>query len=448
MVLKTITFYTFSNYINIFLSFVQGFFLVKILSLSQMGEFSQFKIILNYLLLFNLGLTNSFFILLPKSSSDERKIFKNQIFTINTIIFIIVSFLFLSFFLIYKEEIFLFIFLVLLFYSSKEIPSYYLRSVGDFSKYSVNLILSQTVLLLSTIFLAYLFGLKGAYFSYLFYSIFSFFFGIFLIKGIRFSNFNIENFKFFIKKGFNIYFVGFLNQIISNFERLFLSFILMKETFAIYSTAVFFLSFVQMLPVSIIQFFLPDFVKNIEGYSQKKINIFFIVISTITFFLIILSYLFLKIITGSILQNYIGSVKIFLILSITIFYDIFFYLMFNKLLSLEKLKYYNYIQIAGSFIVFLGVLLFYLIKRDVDIVEFSYYFLILKTLYFFIWVMFLKVFLNMSLNFLSFIMIFLYTFIIIIFEKINLYLSFGLILFFSAILIFSVKKLTLLMKEE
>ncbi|HAF08050.1 MAG: hypothetical protein XD76_0711 [candidate division TA06 bacterium 32_111] len=448
MVLKTITFYTFSNYINIFLSFVQGFFLVKILSLSQMGEFSQFKIILNYLLLFNLGLTNSFFILLPKSSPDERKIFKNQIFTINTIIFIIVSFLFLSFFLIYKKEIFLFIFLVLLFYSSKEIPSYYLRSVGDFSKYSVNLILSQTVLLLSTIFLASLFGLKGAYFSYLFYSIFSFFFGIFLIKGIRFSNFNIENFTFFIKKGFNIYFVGFLNQIISNFERLFLSFILMKETFAIYSTAVFFLSFVQMLPVSIIQFFLPDFVKNIEVYSQKKINIFFIVISTITFFLIILSYLFLKIITGSILQNYIGSVKIFLILSITIFYDIFFYLMFNKLLSLEKLKYYNYIQIAGSFIVFLGVLLFYLIKRDVDIVEFSYYFLILKTLYFFIWVMFLKVFLNMSLNFLSFIMIFLYTFIIIIFEKINLYLSFGLILFFSAILIFSVKKLTLLMKEE
>ncbi len=447
MVLRKITFYTFSNYINIFLSFVQGFFLVKILSLSQMGEFSQFKIILNYLMLFNLGLTNSFLILLPNSSPDERKIFKNQIFTINTIIFITVSILFLSLFLFFKREIFLFIFLVLFFYSSKEIPSYYLRAVGEFSKYSTNLILSQTVLLLSTITLTYLFGLKGAYLSFLIYSVFSFFFGISLIKGINFSNFNFGNFIFFIKKGFDIYFVGFLNQIISNFERLFLSFILLKETFAIYSTAVFFLSFIQMLPVSIVQFFLPDFVKNIEKYSQKKLNIFFVIISTLTFFMIIVSYLFLKIITKKILPNYADSVKIFSILSVTIFFDIFFYLMFNKLLSLEKLKYYNYIQIVGSLIVFLGVLLFYLFKKDINIIEFSYYFLLLKTLYFFIWVFFLKFIFNISLKFFSLILIFLYSFIIIIFENINLYLSFGIILLFFTILILFAKKLILFIKE-
>ncbi|MEO0288664.1 MAG: hypothetical protein ABIN00_03420 [candidate division WOR-3 bacterium] len=449
MVIRSVTFYTISNYINIFLSFIQGFFLVKMLSLQQMGEFSQFKIILNYLLLFNFGLTNSFLILLPKVSDKEKEIYKNKIFTINSLIFLVIS-LFLSLLVLFlKKEIFLFLSLTLFFYSAKEIPLYYLKSTGDFSKYSINLVLSQIILLVLTIVLTYFFGLNGAYISFIFYSLLSFAVGVMFTKGIRFETFNFENLLFFLRKGFSIYFVGLLNQIISSFERLFLSFILIKETFAIYSTAVFFLSFVQMLPVSIVQYFLPDFVKNIDKYSCKRLNFFFITISVLTFFFITVSYVFLKIVTGKFLTNYVESVNIFLILSITIFFDIFFYIMFNKLLSIEKLKYYNYLQIAGSLLILSGVLIFYIFEKKIDIVKFSYYFLTLKTLYFFIWILLSKFILKAKiLNLFSLATVLLFSLLIFSFEKLNLNLLIGIIIFICFIFIFEGKKLVLWMRKN
>ncbi|MEJ5307727.1 MAG: hypothetical protein WHT27_05465 [candidate division WOR-3 bacterium] len=449
MVIRNITFYTFSNYINIFLSFIQGFFLVKMLSLQQMGEFSQFKIVLSYLLLLNFGLTNSFMILLPRVTDKEKEIYKNKIFTINSLIFFTVSLFLLPFFLFLKKSIFLFLFLTLFFYSAKEIPLYYLKSTGDFYKYSLNLVLSQTMLLFSTIVLTYFFGLNGAYVSFIVYSLFSFAVGVIFTKGIRFETFNFENLLFFLKKGFSIYSVGFLNQIISSFERLFLSFILIKETFAIYSTAVFFLSFAQMLPVSIVQYFLPDFVKNIDKYSYKRINVFFITISVLTFFFIVVSYVFLKIVTKRFLTNYIESVNIFLILSITIFFDIYFYIMFNKLLSIEKLKYYNYLQIFGSFLILSGVLIFYIFEKKIDIVKFSYYFLTLKTVYFFIWIFFLNFILKAKiLDLFSLATILLFSLIIFSFEKMNLILLLGVIFFICFIFIFKGKNFVLWMKKN
>lgn len=449
MVIRNVTFYTVSNYINIFLSFIQGFFLVKLLSLEQMGEFSQFKIILNYLLLFNLGLTNSFLILLPKVSDKEKEIYKNKIFTINSLIFFVVSLILLSFFFFLKKGIFLFLFLTLFFYSAKEIPSYYLKSIGDFSKYSINLVFSQVVLLVLTVVLTYFFDLNGAYISFIGYSLLSFALGVIFTKGIKFETFNFDNLLFFLKKGFTIYSVGFLNQIISSFERLFLSFILLKETFAIYSTAVFFLSFVQMLPVSIVQYFLPDFVKNINKYSHKRLNIFFITISILTFFFIIVSYIFLRIVTERFLPNYIESVRIFSILSITIFFDIFFYIMFNKLLSIEKLKYYNYLQIVGSILVLSGVSIFYIFEKNVDIVKFSYYFLSLKTLYFFIWMLFFNFILKIKiLNLFSLIVILIFGLMIFSFEKLNLNFLIGITLFICFIFIFEGKKFFLWMRKN
>ncbi|MEO0234257.1 MAG: oligosaccharide flippase family protein [candidate division WOR-3 bacterium] len=449
MVIRNITFYTFSNYINIFLSFVQGFLLVKMLSLQQMGEFSQFKIILNYLLLFNFGLTNSFLILLPKVSDKEREIYKNKIFTINSLIFFVVSLCLLILVLFLRKEIFLFLFLTLFFYSAKEIPLYYLKSIGDFSKYSINLVLSQIILLVLTIVLTYSFGLNGAYISFIFYSLISFAVGVIFTKGIRFETFSFDNFLFFFRKGFSIYFVGFLNQIISSFERLFLSFILIKETFAIYSTAVFFISFVQMLPVSIVQYFLPDFVKNINKYSYRRLNFLFITISVLTFFFITLSYVFLKIVTKKFLTNYIESVNIFLILSITIFFDIFFYIMFNKLLSIEKLKYYNYLQIVGSFLTLSGVLIFYIFEKKIDIVNFSYYFLTLKTFYFFIGIFFTNFILKVKvLNLLSLATVLVFSLLIFSFEKLYLNLLIGIIIFICFIFVFKGKKLVLWMRKN
>lgn len=389
---KTLTFYTFSNYLNIFLSLVQGFFLLKILSVEEMGSFSQFKIILNYLMLFNLGVLNSLMILIPSSSEEQKNIYKNKIFTINFLIYIIVSLSILSFFLYKKNQMILFLSPAIFFYAIKDFPSYFLKSDGRFKRYSLNLLSSQTIFLFLIIILSIRLKLIGAYLSVIIFSLVSLLFGIFLIGGIKFDFPLPVETIFFIKKGFSIYFVGFLNQILGNFERLFLSFILIKERFAVYATSVFFLSFIQMLPSSIIQYFLPDFVRNTKKYNQKRISLIFTSISVLTFFFIIFSFLFLKTITAIYFKSYVDSVKIFGILSTTVFFDIFFYLLYNKLLSVEKLKIYIFIQIAGSLFLVLGIILYSVLVVGIDLVKFSYFFVMLKGIHFLLTLFFLKIF--------------------------------------------------------
>jgi|GEM_PF-2193164 len=389
---KTLTFYTFSNYLNIFLSLVQGFFLLKILSVEEMGSFSQFKIILNYLMLFNLGTLNSFMILIPSSSDQQKNVYKNKVFTVNFFIYLIVSLSILSFFFYKKDQMILFLSPAIFFYAIKDFPSYFLKSDGRFKKYSLNLLFSQTIFLFLIIILSLRLKLVGVYLSVIIFSLVSLFFGIFLIGGIKFDFPLPVETIFFIKKGFNIYFVGFLNQIFANFERLFLSFILIKERFAVYATSVFFLSFIQMFPSSIVQYFLPDFVRNAKKYNQRRISLIFSSISVLTFFFIIFSFLFLKIITAIYFKNYVDSVKIFGILSTTVFFDIFFYLLYNKLLSIEKLKIYIFIQIVGSIMLVVGIIFYSILVVNIDLVKFSYFFVMLKGLHFVFVLFFLNFF--------------------------------------------------------
>ncbi|MGE3062605.1 MAG: hypothetical protein AB7T10_03130 [bacterium] len=391
MSFKKITLFTFSNYIGLFSALVQGLFTAKVLSVTDMGSFSQVKIIVSYMLLLNPGVINGLIYKLPLSKKDEGRNYASSAFFFSLFLFFFAFLIFLIIYFKTNRSEWFFVGLVLLFSSLREVLAFSLRALQRFEKLSLLTLffsVSQAVLIIG---FSIPWKLDGTMWALALSSILSFVFGLFLLKDtIRFT-FSLRSVYELFAGGWMIYLNGLYGMILSSFERIALSFAAAKDVFAVYSVGIFFVSIFDMLSSSVTQYLTPQMVKNGKGYSEEKLvetsqSILYIMIA-----LIFTTLLLMRFFVPLFLEKYTQSVKIASILSVTSLFQVYYNMMFSKYLSSKKMYEYFPVQTIGAIITVAGTLLYFVFGDKRNLVYFSIFILLIRTLYFLVSAVYFKI---------------------------------------------------------
>jgi O-antigen/teichoic acid export membrane protein len=394
MSFKKITLFTFSNYIGLLSALVQGLFTAKILSVTDMGSFSQVKIIVSYMLLLNPGVINGLIYKLPISKTEEGIDYASSAFFFSLFLFFSAFLVFLIIYFKTNHSEWFFAGLVLLFSSLKEVLAFSLRALQKFERLSLLTLffsVSQAVLIIG---FSIPWKLGGAMWALSLSSILSFVFGLFLLKDIIRFTFSIRRVYELFLGGWMIYLNGLYAMILSSFERISLSFAAEKKIFAVYSVGIFFVSIFDMLSSSVTQYLTPKMVKDGEGYSEEKLISSSQSILYIMTAFIFTSLLLMRFLVPVFLDKYTESVKIASILSVTSLFQVYYNMMFSKYLSLKKMHKYFPVQTIGAVMTVGGTLLYFVFGDRSNLVYFSIFILILRTLYFLISAVYFKITLN------------------------------------------------------
>ncbi len=359
MILRHASFYTISIYINTILAALQGIVAAKLLDPYYMGYFSQIKVILSYMMLINVGFINGLIIVLPKADKKTQDEYISNGFWISFFLYILGAMIFLALYFIINDKAFLFAAMIFPIYGIKELPIYILRSKGDFKHLSILYLVISIVSFILITTLIYLFRFKGAL------GALSISVSLTLIFGIIIGKMKIE-FKIIkhriislFRNGIIIYIKEFFRFLKSSMEKFVMMFIMPKEIYAVYTVGIVMISFFDILPATIFQYLLPDFIRKSEKWSERKMAK---TISLITFIITVLLLIGIYIFTmfiPKILPYYTPSLAIFYILSFTCFINIWNYIIYNKFISENKLQYMYISQFVGLIALLMAIAVFY-----------------------------------------------------------------------------------------
>lgn len=356
MALKRLSFFTASNYLSLLFSFMQSIMLARILNQYQMGYFSQVRLFLSYILLLNAGSMNGLITMLPNLGNDDRIMAKNTNLTLSFIQFSAISAVCIILFAAGRNTLFAVLAVLAVPYACREALSFAFRGEGRFKEAALFNTVFAFSSLIVTVSLAYFFKLRGAV-SGVFLSVaLSAAYGIFLSPKTRFS-LSMKIVRRLYAEGFRIYLNGLLNMLSDSFERLLLAFIIARESFAVYAVAVAMVSVFDMLPSSIGQFLLPDFVGNPKRWDSRRVRVFINFNVFITSVFIIISSSAYYVLIRYFLPLYTRSLTLFSIMAVSSFFSIVYYAVFNKMVSAGKMRVMYYSQAAIIFfkIILLGV---------------------------------------------------------------------------------------------
>ncbi len=359
MILRHASFYTISIYINTILAALQGIVAAKLLDPYYMGYFSQIKVILSYMMLINVGFINGLIIVLPKADKKTQDEYISNGFWISFFLYILGAMVFLALYFIVHDKAFLFAAVIFPIYGIKELPIYILRSKGDFKHLSLLYLVISIVTFIIVTILIYLFRFRGAL------GALSISVSLTLIFGIIIGKIKIE-FKIIkhriislFKNGIVIYIKEFFRFLKSSMEKLVMMFIMPKEIYAVYTVGIVMISFFDILPATIFQYLLPDFIRKNDKWSEHKMTK---TISLITFIITVLLLIGIYIFTlfiPKVLPYYEPSLMIFYILSFTCFINIWNYIIYNKFISENKLQYMYVSQFVGLIALLMAIAIFY-----------------------------------------------------------------------------------------
>ncbi|PIP14242.1 MAG: hypothetical protein COX48_01910 [bacterium (Candidatus Stahlbacteria) CG23_combo_of_CG06-09_8_20_14_all_34_7] len=383
MSIKKISIFTLSNYIALFCSLAQALIIAKILSTVDMGSFSQIKILLSYLLLLNPGVINGLIYLIPLSEEKRGKEYGSSAFVFSFILFFIV-FVILSVVFVKSHNFqWLFMGVILLFTSLREVISFILRGFQKFSRLSALNLISSAIQSVLIITFSYFWKLTGALWGLSASAGVSLIIALFLARNDISLAFSFERVKCLFSSGWMIYLNGLYATVLSSFERLSLSFTSEKNIFAVYSIGIFFISIFDILSSSITQYLTPKMIKEEKSYLENKLqnttnSIIYIMIAFIFIFLIMIKFT-----VPVFLNKYTESVRIASILSITSLFQVFYNLMFTKYLSSKSIKKYFPLQTVGSLLTVGGILLYFVYFDSNNLILFSLFVLAIRILYLF-----------------------------------------------------------------
>lgn len=347
MKLRHVSLYTVSIYVNTILAALQGIVAAKFLSPYYMGYFSQIKVMLAYMMLINVGFINGFLIVLPKADMKTQREYIDAGFWASLILYIAGALIFLMLFLFTGERSFLFSASIFPVYGIKEIPIYIMRGKGDFRNLSIMYIITSVLSFVLISVLIYFFRYKGALMALSLIVLSMYIIG--LLIGHIHIRFNVirERIIELFKSGVMIYIKEFFRFLKSSMEKLIMIFIMPKEVYAVYTVGIVMISFFDILPSTIFQYLLPDFIrKEKEWSSQRMAKTVSVVTFIITALLLAGIYAFTLLIP-IVLPHYAESLIIFYILTFTCFINIWNYLIYNKFVSMNKIKYMYISQFIG-----------------------------------------------------------------------------------------------------
>lgn len=359
MKLRHVSLYTFSIYINTILAALQGIVAAKLLSPYYMGYFSQIKVMLAYMMLINIGIINGFLIVLPKAEKRVQQEYINAGFWVSLALYIAGAAVFLIMYFITAEKSFLFAAVVFPVYGIKEIPIYIMRGRGDFRNLSVMYIIISVLSFILIAALIYFFKFMGALAALSATVILMFITGL-ILGSIRIQ-FKIlkQRIVELFKSGIMIYIKEFFRFLKNSMEKFIMIFIMPKEVYAVYTVGIVMISFFDILPSTIFQYLLPDFIRKDSEWSSERMSK---TISVVTFIITVLLlagiYLF-TILIPKVLPHYSESLIIFYILTFTCFINIWNYLIYNKFVSMNKIKYMYVSQFIGLAGLLSAIALFY-----------------------------------------------------------------------------------------
>ncbi len=381
MIIKRISFYTFSIYINTIVLTIQGIIIARLLSPYNMGYFSQIKVILSYLPLINVGIINGLLIVLPEKTKEEINIYKQTSIISSLFLYILISVLLYILYIFYNEKILFYSAILFPLWGLKDIPLFIMRGESKFNSLSkYYLFISFFNLLVLSIFV-YLYGFLGALWGLAIVSFFNFIIGLFFGKIKLGFQISLKSLKYLQNKGFPIYLVYVFNFVKDFYEKFLVMFLIDKVHYAYYTIALLMVSVYEIIPSTISQFFLPDFVKNPLKWNNEQITKVITFIMFVLVNLLVLGVIIFAIFIPIILPEYKISVDIFYIFSIMSIISVFNYIIYNKLISTNKAKYIYFSQTIGFAFMFIIVLYSYFLKKHLSVIEIAKIVVLIRVAY-------------------------------------------------------------------
>jgi len=380
MAFKRLSFFTASNYLTLFLSFMQSVLLAKILSQYYMGYFSQVRLFLSYLLLLNAGAMNGLLTMLPNADSIQKRKLKNISFSLVFIQFAFVAAVCIAMYLWSGNMLFSFLAVMILPFVCREALSFAFRGEGRFKEAGIFNITGAVISFVTVTVFALFWSLKGAIAGMIISILLSLALGVVLSGGIL-PAWSFKIVKKLHREGARIYFNGILNLFSDSLERVLLAFIISKETFAVYAVSIAMVSVFDMLPSSIGQYMLPDFVGNRNRWGSsmvKKLIGFNVNIMTV---LIIFSSVLYYFLIKYFLPLYAKSMVLFSILAVSSLFSIVYYVLYNKMVSAKTMRVMYYSQIIVVFLKVVILALYFKSADSVNLVVIAFMMVGMKILY-------------------------------------------------------------------
>ncbi|MDY6786971.1 MAG: hypothetical protein SVK54_02485 [candidate division WOR-3 bacterium] len=350
MISKKASFYTFSIYINTVLGALQGIVAARLLEPYYMGYFSQIKVILSYLLMINFGIINGLLIVLPKADKQKRMEYVSTAFWLSLGLYAVGAAAFLLVFFITGDYVHLYIALIFPIYGIKEVPVYIMRGKGDFRKLAIMYILISFISFISISVFIYFFKFKGAL------AALAFNVAAYLVLGIITGRINIkfriikDRAKELLKKGIYIYLIEFFRFIKRSMEKFVMIFVISREVYAVYTVGIVMVSFFDIMPSTIFQYLLPDFIRENKKWSLEKMGAMISFVTVIMTVLLLCGMYAFTILVPLIIPGYEQSLGIFYLLTFTSLINIWNYIIYNKFVSENKIKYMYISQFTGLFV--------------------------------------------------------------------------------------------------